>query len=183
MDDLTKVFTRANIAVLGLISAHDGLYIREIAEKAKASPAIVHRAIRLFKGMGFLTEKRIKNRRGVFVLRGNALFKKIKSLLNTYALLAHPAFRRLQAYGKVGIYGSFASGEDAAESDIDLWIYPKTKLDFAEAKGVARRIEKSFGKEVRLLILSDEKIKSMRGSDPEFYYRLKLTSVGEDVFG
>jgi len=32
------------------------------------------------------------------------------------------------------------------------------------------------------LLLTDKKIKYLKENDPEFYFRLKLTSAGEDLF-
>jgi len=178
-----KLFTEKRILILKLLTVYENLYIREIAERTNINPAMVHSTIQLFKKMGFISEKRVKNKVTLTLKRDNIILKKIKSLLNISELQSRIAFKKLQQYGEMGVYGSFASGEDSAESDIDLWIYSNKKVDAVELKNIARDLERYFGKEVKMLILDDSKIKRLKENDPEFYYRLKLTSVGADVFG
>jgi predicted nucleotidyltransferase len=185
MNELGRVFSKTNLKILKLLKKEEGLYIREIAERLSLSPFAVHNSVKLFKELGFAKEKKVKNRKTVYLKRDNALLKKIISLINISDLAANRNFRRLRKIGKVGVYGSFASGEDTRESDIDLWVYPLKKASSNELREITRGIEKDFEIEVRLLVLNDSKIRDLRDKDPEFYYRLKLTSVFEDgdVFG
>lgn len=184
MNDVVKVFTKNHMKILEVIRRIDNLYIREVAEKAKVSPATVHNAIKLFKKLSIVTERMVKNRKVVSLNRDSILLKRINALLNVYEISKLKDFRKLRRYGKVGIYGSFASGEDLPESDIDLWIYSDKKLNIAELKGVTRGLERRLGKEVKLLILSPKKLKNLKDKDPEFYFRLRLTSItfNGDVF-
>jgi predicted nucleotidyltransferase len=183
MNDLSRVFTKNNMKILKTIRTTDNLYIREIAEKTRVSPATVHSAVKLFKKLGMVIERNVKNRKVVSLNRNSVLLKKINALLNFYEISRLKEFRKLQRYGNVGVFGSFAMGEDLPESDIDLWIYSDKKLDAAELKGITRGLERRLGKEVKLLILSPKKLKGLRDRDPEFYFRLKLTSITfGDVF-
>ncbi|MCP8313110.1 MAG: nucleotidyltransferase domain-containing protein, partial [archaeon] len=170
MNDLSRIFTNNNIRILKELSKSDGLYIREIAERTSISPAKVHQAIKLFKEFELVLEKRVKNKKVISLDRDSILLKRIRSLLNIFEISGLKEFRELLDYGKVGIYGSFARGEDLPESDIDMWIYSDKKLNLAELKGITRGIEKHFGKEVKLLILSKNKINNLREKDPEFYF-------------
>ncbi|MDL5502733.1 MAG: hypothetical protein QSU88_05905, partial [Candidatus Methanoperedens sp.] len=68
------------------------------------------------------------------------------------------------------------------QSDIDMWIYTKNHSDVIKLKNITRKIETDFRKEVKLLLLTDKKIEDLKENDPEFYFRLKLTSAGEDIF-
>ncbi len=183
MDKLIRVFTEKRIHILKLIAEHEGLHMREIAERTGMNPASVHCAIRLFKEMKLVSEKKIKNRKVFSINGGSIILKKIRSLLNVSELYDKKEFKELEKYGNVGIYGSFATGEDMPESDIDLWIYSNKKPDMIKLKNITRELERGLGKEVKLLVLDDDKIKRLKEKDPEFYFRLKLTSVGEDVFG
>ncbi len=114
--------------------------------------------------------------------RENILLNKIRQLINIYELQSHSSFKELKKHGSVGIYGSFAAGKDTPESDIDLWIYTKNHVDVIKLKKVTRELEADFKREVKLLVLTDKKIKDLKENDPEFYFRLKLTSVGVDIF-
>ncbi|MFQ5975003.1 MAG: nucleotidyltransferase domain-containing protein [Candidatus Hydrothermarchaeales archaeon] len=183
MNDILRVFTKNNIKILDQISS-ETLHIREIAEKTNTSPATVHKAIELFKKLDFIVEKKVKNRKNVSLNRKNVVLKKIRTLINTNKILTSKAYKKLKKTGTIGVYGSFASGEDTPESDIDIWIYSKKKIDQIKLKSTTRKLTNELGKEVRPLTLTDEKIKELKEKDPEFYYRLKLTSVvlNGDIF-
>jgi len=74
MNDLMKVFTKHNIAILNLLGTEE-LYIREIAERINCSAATVHQAIKLFEKLGFVKKKRVKNRKIIALNRDNNLLK------------------------------------------------------------------------------------------------------------
>lgn len=176
---LLKVFSEKNIEILCTIDS-EALHVREIAERTRASPATVHQAINLFTRLGFVKVKRVKNKKVVSLNRNNVVLKKVKALLNLRKLLCSPMLKELGKQGIVGVYGSFAAGEDSPESDVDLWIYPKDfkkKLSAVSLSSLTRRLSAELGKEARLLVLSKEKINELRSKNPEFYYRLKLSSV------
>lgn len=185
MYDIEKVFNKSNLKILRLLKKEGGLYIREIAENLSLSPFAVHNSIKLFKKLDFVKEKKVKNRKTVYLERENPVLKKIISLINVSDLIANKNFLRLRKEGKVGVYGSFALGEDVKESDIDLWVYPLREVSSIELREITREIERDVEMEVKLLVLDDSKIKELRENDPEFHWRLKLTSIfmDGDVFG
>ena len=185
MNNRLRLFNESTLKMLKLITLHDDLHVREIAERLGISPATVHYNITLLKKMGIIAERAVKNRKVVVLKRENIILKKLKSLINIYEFINHPAFKELERVGNVGIYGSFASGEDLPESDIDVWIYSEQqRISIIDLKPITRKIEKRFGKDVKILVLTNEKIKKLKENDPEFYYRLKLTSIflNGDVF-
>jgi predicted nucleotidyltransferase len=182
MDDLNKLFTRKNLIILKELASKNETYIREISEKTGTSPGQVHQAIKIFKKFDFIKEKKLKNKKILSLDLNNLLLCKIRQLLNIHELQIQESFKELINYGIVGIYGSFAAGKDTPQSDIDLWIYSKGHIDALKLKSITRKIETSLGKEIKLLILNEKKIKDLREHDPEFYFRLKLTSAGKDIF-
>ena len=185
MYDLSRIFTNSNLKILRLLKKEEGLYIREIAERLALSPFSIHNSIKLFYTMGFVEEKKVKNRKTIYLVRDNPLLKIIFSLINFSDISENINFKKLVKLGNVGVYGSFASGGDTKESDIDLWFYKQEKVSNIEIIEITREIEKDFGMEVNLLVLNDLKIKNMMENDPEFFYRLKLSSiaVNDYVFG
>lgn len=182
MNDLNKLFTRKNLIILKELASKNETYIREISENTGVSPGQVHQAIKIFKKFNFIKEKKLKNKKILSLDLNNLLLCKIRQLLNIHELQNNISFKELNKHGIVGIYGSFAAGKDTQQSDIDLWIYSKDHIDALKLKSITRKIETSFNKEVKLLILTDKKIKDLKENDPEFYFRLKLTSAGEDIF-
>lgn len=182
MNDLNRLFSKKNQIILKELASKNETYIREISENTGTSPAQVHQAVKLFKKSGFIKEKKLKNKKILSFDRDNQLLGKIRQLINIYEMQNHSSFKELKKHGSVGIYGSFAAGKDSPESDIDLWIYARDHVDAIKLKSITRKIEIEFKKEVKLLVLNDKKIKDLKEKDPEFYFRLKLTSAGEDIF-
>jgi predicted nucleotidyltransferase len=127
----------------------------------------------------------VKNRKTIYLIRQDPLLIKIISLINISEIIENKNFIKLTKFGKIGIYGSFGSGEDVKESDIDLWFFPLEKISNIELKEITREIEKEFEMEVKLLVLDNSKIHDFMQNDPEFYYRLKLSSIAinGDIFG
>jgi len=171
---LDKIFTKANLDILRIIS-REKIHIRDIAEKANCSPGQVHKTIQLFKKFDFVKEEKVKNRKIVILNLQNPLLQRTRSLINLDDLLSSTAYKELRKFGIVGIYGSFAKGTDTAESDIDLWMYTeKSELKMREP---VRRLEKELKSAINLLILNKNKLNNLKKKDPEFYIRLKLTSI------
>jgi predicted nucleotidyltransferase len=176
MNNMLKVFTKNNIKILQFIGS-ETTHIRDIAEKTQTSPATVHQAIALFKKLDFVSEKKVKNRKLISVNQKSVTLKKIRSLLNINTIINSRAYKNLKRQGTVGIYGSFASGADTPRSDVDMWIYTNEKTDRINLRPIISDMTKELKREVKLLILSDNKTKELKEKDIEFYYRLKLTSV------
>ena len=129
-----------------------------------------------------VSSRKLKNKEILSLDLNNLRLSKIRQLINIHDMLNHSSFKELNKQGIVGIYGSFAAGKDTFQSDIDLWFYAKDHTNALKLKNITRKIETDFRKEVRLLLLTDKKIKDLKENDPEFYFRLKLTSAGEDIF-
>lgn len=174
---LDKIFTKKNLKILELISIKK-LHIRDIAEKVKCSPGQVYKTVQLFKKFDFVKEKKVKNRKIILLNVNNPLLQKTRSLINLYNLINSRAYKELKKFGTTGIYGSFAKGTNTPKSDIDLWIYTeKSELKLREP---IRRLEKELKATINLLTLNKRKIKYLKTKDPEFYIRLKLTSISLD---
>jgi len=76
----------------------------------------------------------------------------------------------------LGIYGSFATGENTPESDLDVWIFVE-KPSITRPASLKREIEKATGREVNLLLLTPERVRKLRADDPVFYYSLAYGSM------
>lgn len=183
MESLIALFTHENAQILKCLF-REPLYISEIADKVGCSPSTAHRAVSLLKKLQLVSLRKLKNKVVVELVRESALLKSVKRLLNVDSLLCLGGLEKLQKHGTVGIYGSFANGTDTPESDIDLWLCSESKIRALELRKIVRGIEKQLGKRISLIILSPAKLKKLRTEDPEFYHRLKFTSIslGEEIF-
>lgn len=171
---LVDIFTAKNLDILNILF-QQSLYIREIAEKLGCSVAKVHEAVQLFKEKGLVKEKQVKNRKVISINEESCELKRIKSLINVDLFLNTKTYKKLKKLGKTGLYGSFASGENDPGSDIDMWIYTDKKE--MEIRGLIREFESELKSKINLLVLNKEKLGLLKKKDPEFYIRLKLTSI------
>lgn len=174
--NIFKILTGNGIRILKLIN-NEAFHIREIADTLNISPGSVHKFIKLLKSCGLIKESRQKNCMMIHLNKDNLVVKHIKAIINLNDLLNATAYNDLKKLGEVGIYGSFANGTNDKESDLDMWI--KTDIKELELRPTIRKLEKQLNIKVNPLILTKQKIESFKKNDPEFYIRLKLTSVGD----
>jgi len=59
----TKIVYKKNLIILKDLSSKNETYIREISENTGVSPAQVHQAIKIFKQLCFIKEKKLKNKK------------------------------------------------------------------------------------------------------------------------
>lgn len=178
---LDKIFNRTTMQLIDFI-AMNPTHIRDIAEKLNASPGHIHKVIQFLKKNNLILEKKEKNRKIIYINGKNTLIKKIRSLINLEKLLKTKSFNILKKLGPAGVYGSFASGTNDVNSDLDLWIYTDKKLmDF---QNILRELENELNVKANLLALNRNKISELKKGDREFYTRIKFTSIvfGEDIF-
>ena len=90
---LEKIFTKYNLEILKLVMKAP-THIRSIAESVKCSPAKVHGSVGLFKKWGIVSETRDKNRVIISLNTEDMLVKKIRSLINTEALMSSQSFKQ-----------------------------------------------------------------------------------------
>lgn len=179
--NIQNIITKQNIVIFKLLDEKN-YSIRELAEAAKCSPGRVHSAVKILLKFGIVKTKRKKNKVLIIANRKNPIYKRVKSLLNIFELTTNRASKKLQKTGVVGIYGSFARGEDTKESDIDLWIFTDKKE--IGIRQLIRELENKFRKQINVLMLNKNKLERIRNKDKEFYTRLKLTStqLNGDIF-
>ncbi|MGM5485050.1 MAG: nucleotidyltransferase domain-containing protein [Nanobdellota archaeon] len=174
--NISKFFTQKNIMIFETISKKPS-HVREVSEKLKISPATVTQFAKKYSK--FIIKSKEKNRLMLSINRENPEVRLIRSLLNYNRLISTKSYKKLKKLGKIGVYGSFANGTDDEYSDIDLWI--KTDKKSVEIAGLFRSLEKELNMKVNPSVLTDSKIRSLEKEDPEFYLRLRLNSVGDNI--
>ncbi len=86
----------------------------------------------------------------------------------------------------IGLYGSWATGTNASESDLDLWLLveeigPETELEVARLE---RDLSAAMGCEATILVLTMDKLAALREEDFPFYMSLMReakTLAGESL--
>ncbi len=173
--NIFKLLTKNNIKIIKLIDKEQ-IHIRDIADKLNISPGSVHKLIKLMKTNGLVELIKQKNRIIVRLNKENEIIKQVKTLINFNDILNSYAYKKLRKFGKIGIYGSFANGTNDLKSDLDIWI--QTDKKELSLRPVVHELEKQLNIKVNILILTKSKIDSLKRNDPEFYNRLRLTSIG-----
>ena len=102
MEGLSGIFTKINLQILELLS-RERLHIREIAERAKCSPAKAHACISVFKKSGIVKEVGDKNRKVIVLNLDNELAKQILQLVNfDKAVELQPITERISLFDAIG---------------------------------------------------------------------------------
>ncbi len=115
----------ARAKVLGVALFQEGLHLREVARRAGVSPSEAARELALFEWMGLL--KREKKGRQVFFYpdRRSPVYPEMRGLyLKTDGAFGElkVALAKLAAVRYAFVFGSMASGKEAAGSDIDVMV-------------------------------------------------------------
>lgn len=90
-------------------------------------------------------------------------------------------FRKYTFVRAAGLYGSFVTGENTEESDIDVWIFIEDTSDEALAKLTSELMRKNG--DVTPLYLTKEKLQLLKKEDVTFYHSLVFGSIiyGEKI--
>jgi predicted nucleotidyltransferase len=167
--ELHSLFTKQNLQLLEALDQEESS-LRDLAERAKVSPAKVHQASILFNKIGLITTRKEKNRKVFSLNRNHPLTKKIKALANLFRILSVRSTARLKKKGKIILYGSYARGEDDAESDVDLMIL--TTASRLSIQPLIRQLSEELGKEVRPNIMTREEFENLEKKDAAFTNRV-----------
>lgn len=84
----------------------------------------------------------------------------------------------------LGLYGSWARGTNDQESDLDVWIKVDSMPEQSKLARLQRDLRMQTGSEVNLLILTPERLETLKTEDHPFYNSLLkdfLTLKGEGL--
>lgn len=176
---LVEIFkTPERIRILRHISLRKSITVVSVARATGVSQGLVSGYLNMLVDMELL---RRENRE--FLRDDSIMWSTIKRLLNLDLLkdlITLPAWAR-----GIGIYGSWASGTNTIESDLDLWVLVDTLNAGSEI--MAAELEQTIAIrthcEVNTLILTHDKVRYLGEHDRPFYMALKtghLTLDGED---
>ena len=177
------LFGRTRGAILALLYGHadQSFYTRQIAREVDASIGTVQRELENLSKVGLIVRSSVGNQVFYQAKRDAPIFREMQALVNKtigiFRVLRsalHPLAKRvLVAF----VYGSVARKEETAQSDVDLLVIGKAKLD--EVLSRLSTVEKSIGRPVNPTVYSVEEFKSKLASGNHF-----LTAVlkGQKVF-
>ncbi len=153
-----------------------------ILEMEEFGPEEVASALNLSKGL-VSTYFRELVKLGIIHKRGRRFYpsrgpelRELKRFLNFWTLREALLPLREDWILALGVYGSFARGENGKDSDVDVWILiedtgPLKIMEFQE------KLEKVLGREVDLLVLTGDKLARLKKENPYLYWNIKLSSL------
>ena len=165
------VSTPERIRILRYALERHRVGVEETARATGLSKGLVSKTLRLLVNYGIAE----KSGRGFRILNVPRT-RELKRFINFMTLSKKLETLKDEWIMALGIYGSFATGENTPESDLDVWVFVE-KMSIARSASLKREIEKATGREVNLLLLTPERIRKLRTGDPVFYYSLAYGSM------
>jgi len=144
--------------------------VRELAKQLNLSPAYISRTLKILKKHGMFKNNKTD--------LSNPYVRSLKIFLNVRKLVEKNVVEMLKKVkASVGIYGSWASGTNDEDSDLDVWIKFDKHPGEMKVASIANDIRKALGRNVQILVLSQDRIERLKNEDPTFYYSLVFGSI------
>ncbi len=173
MSKLTaKIFgSRIRAKILGWLFTHpdESFFVRQIALILEEDPTNVSREMAKLEELGILRSKRNGNLKHFQANRECPFFEELKGLVLKTSGVAgrvQSALVKLAGIEYAFIYGSYAKGEENADSDVDLFIIGDVDMDRLDSS--LGRLEKTLGREINYVLYSMEEFKVRRKARDSF---------------
>jgi len=167
MSKLTeKIFgSRTRAKILGWLFTHpdESFFVRQIASILEEDPTNVSREMAKLEELGILRSKRSGNLKQFRTNRECSFFEELKGLVLKTSGVAgriQDALVKLSGIEFAFVYGSYAKGEENADSDVDLLIIGNVDLDRLDSS--LGRLEKNLGRDINYVVYSMEEFKTKR---------------------
>ncbi len=169
--------TKERVKILEFVLYKRGqVTVSGVAHSLKVSKGLVSKFFNILK-----REKILKKAKSQFLVTDHINTKTIRILLNLNRFDSR-IFQKHKFVRAAGLYGSFVTGENTEESDIDLWIFIKSTSDENIAK-LTNELRRKNGN-VKPLYLTKEKLQILKKEDVTFYHSLvfgSITVYGEKI--
>lgn len=163
--------------------------LKYVLEKEKVSVEGLARVLNLSKGFAskflrILEEEGLLERDGrKYIVKNTAVTRTLKTFINTATLYEILMKNKRDWMESLGVYGSFASGKNKEDSDIDIWVKVSKHPGEKEVAEVERELSDELRKRVHILVLTPERLERLKRDDFIFYCELKHSVViwGEGI--
>ena len=186
---LEQLFSsKARVAVLRLflLSPEERFYVREVATRTDQPRRAVQRELRKLERIGLLEHTVDGNRKYYQVREECPILPELKSMfLKTVGLgdvLREYLAEKDDAIQVAFIFGSYATGEQNATSDIDLFVIGS--ISARELSGVLAQIQRELRREINQVVMSAEEFEAKVGAENHFVLAVldgpRLFLVGDE---
>ncbi len=157
--------TRVAILVKMMMNLEKKYYLRELANELDVPYSMVYKEKENLVKLGIITEEKRGKVNLVAVNRDLPYFAELKALIAKTAGVGGVVRDSLEGLNGVKyalVYGSFASGEEAASSDIDLLVVGS--VDEEKILRAVADTERRLGREVNYILWSEKEFLNRVGS-------------------
>ena len=161
MNDLTTIFSSPErVHILNeILFRPDEFGVLEVSRECKVSKGLVSGYLKNLRQRGILDARGRK-----YAVRQTPTVHAIKRLLNLQRLSVERMLRgHATIVTGVGLFGSWASGTNDRDSDIDMWVSVAEHPGEMWAARFSRRIREMTSSEVNLILVTAPKLRNMQG--------------------
>ncbi len=161
LDQLFGSRIRAKILAWFFTHTDEQFFVRQLTSILREDVANLSRELARLDRLGVLSSSREGNLKYFRVNKSCAFFAELRGLVLKTSGVAGQITRALEGVGGVkaaAIYGSFARGEETAESDVDLFIVGDVNLETLDR--LLRKVEDASGRTVNYVLYSPTELRS-----------------------
>lgn len=162
--------TDERIKILKTILNKYNCTVKDISTETGVSKGLVSRYLDHMRKDGLLERSGM-----TYHAKSQSLTKALKIVLNLDKLKWNEISPRWVE--SAGLYGSWASGTNKEDSDLDIWIKVKQYPAEDDLNELYKNLKDKTSSELNILILTSDKLESIKKSDIPFYNSLKNNSL------
>ena len=185
---LEKLFgSRTRAKLLGWFFTHPGesFSVRQLASILGDDPSNLSKEMSRLESSGILVSTRERNLKRFTVSQACAFGPELKGLIQKTTGIIGRLRSALQSVKRIDfafVYGSFARGDESAESDVDILIVGEASLEDLD-KAFAN-LEKDFGRTINYILYSRSEYRARTGDRDAFLKEIgrskKIWVIGKD---
>lgn len=150
------------IKLLYYIFYRKDVTVTQVSKETGVNKGLVSRYLNKLINFGLIKKQNRK-----YIILDNAIVRAIKLFLNLNKININ--FVKYDWVRGIGLFGSWASGENVYDSDIDIWVKTDHYPSEYELAKLQKKLKDMGGAEVNLLVLTPQKIKELKERDIPFY--------------
>src|SRR4030042_3064950 len=176
--EITKSRLRNKILLHFFTNTDDEMYLREMALTLKEDPGNLSKELSKLEKKGIFISQFRGKQKYFFLNKEYPLFNELKSIIfKTIGIKGSLQNIINETIGIVSafIYGSFATGEENASSDIDLCLIVKDSI-FNENNFISKvnKLGKTISREINYVYYSDDEWKKQTNENDSFIINIKM---------
>jgi len=176
--------TRRKILALFFLNADREYYFSEVVRHTGTRQGVVQRELKSLTDVGILAAEKRGHQKFYRVNKNNPIYSDLRNIVfKTFGVLGQirdPLKPLKKKITVAFVYGSFATGEEVAGSDVDLFIIGKAQL--GEIVSALSSVESAIGREINPTLFSEVEFKK-KFSQKNHFIRSVMKSEKEFVIG